>query len=886
LDNIRDGLNVVVGPNEMGKSTLLDALRAVLFEKYDSKAQPIVDLQNDRNQAAPVVELTFELDDGLYCIAKRFLKKPHAHLSCPDGRTLEGDAAEDELRRLLGFDAPGKRGAKAETLGLWNVLWVQQGQSFGVLDLPDSAQSSLHGALEREVGDVLGGRRGRALPQAIERQLKELITPNTSRARGKYKDLIDREKTLGEDLEALRGRRRNLTQTLDDLESAEETLRRLSSAEAESGEADRKELAEAQKRHSRLTELEAHITAAHTELELRDLLLEQAEQAVDERQKLKDDIKVEEVSLGKTGQELAKVREQEREARSRLHELRDDMLTSEKAVTEAEEAVSRHRRIVSVVERRSGISELEGRHRKAEIAEERQREARRAAAAIPVTDEAIIAIREAEKELEKNRGRLSAAATLISFEMTSEGLRGIDVDGKSLVANRLPLRTVKPTTITIPERGRIVVEPAIRNRDELIHQQREAETTLRQALKKAGVETVGDAEEQYAKRRQLLDNAEFACREVEIQAPATDEHGAGAQALSDHIEGLRQALGREMNDLRLEEPPTLENAENALRTAEERARETRDALTMARAALSGPEEAIGALQTEFSTLPGQHDESEKRLAKLRDRLTREENTHPDEDLRVAVESARAALSEQKTAIAGLEAQRTDETLSQLEARISRLEKALQDRHGKRTTLKEKIAGLKARVEAAEGAGLDEAIEEKGRELGLCEEERRRMDREVKVLDLLRTTLRGAEQKAKERYLSPVLNRVRPYLTLLFPSADIRIDGDLCITGVVREAGYEEAFNRLSMGTQEQIAVLVRLAFAQMLAEQGRPATIVLDDALVFSDDRRMDRMFDILNVAARNVQVVALTCREQLFERLGAHPLSLTAANVEELPSA
>ncbi len=139
LDGIEDGLNVIVGPNEMGKSTLLEALRAALFEKYSSKAQPITALQNDRNQAGPVVELAFELDDGVYRITKRFVKKPYARLSCPDGRTLEGDAAEDVLRDLLGFDEPGKTGAKAETLGMGNVLWVQQGHSFGALDLPQSA---------------------------------------------------------------------------------------------------------------------------------------------------------------------------------------------------------------------------------------------------------------------------------------------------------------------------------------------------------------------------------------------------------------------------------------------------------------------------------------------------------------------------------------------------------------------------------------------------------------------------------------------------------------------------------------------------------------------------------------------------------------------------
>lgn len=188
VNGFEDGLNVVVGPNEMGKSTLLDALRAALFEKYSSKAQAITSLQNDRNQAAPVVELEFEVEEGRYRIRKRFVKKPYAQLLCPDGRKLEGDAAEDALRELLGFDEPGKTGAKPETLGMWNVLWVEQGQSFGALDLPDSARSSLHSALEAEVGAVLGGKRGRALPDAIDKQLATLQT-STGRPRAEYKEL-------------------------------------------------------------------------------------------------------------------------------------------------------------------------------------------------------------------------------------------------------------------------------------------------------------------------------------------------------------------------------------------------------------------------------------------------------------------------------------------------------------------------------------------------------------------------------------------------------------------------------------------------------------------------------------------------------------------------
>lgn len=883
LDGIDDGLNVVVGPNEMGKSTLLDALRAVLFEKYSSKAQPIIALQNGRNQAGPVVELAFELDDGIYRVTKRFIKKSYARLSCPDGRTLEGDHAEDMLRSLLDFDEPGKTGAKPETLGMWNVLWVQQGQSFGALDLPESARSNLHSALESEVGTVLGGRRGRALPQAIERQLGELVT-STGRPRGAYKDLINRVDSLREELEELRARRQELSQTLDDLEEAQERLARLSSGGRD--QADQKELEEARKRHSQLAELEARIEAAASDLALKKRNLEQAKQAQAERASLEETITSEGEAVEAARKRLNEVRHQKGKARSRLDALRAGVREAEAAVTKADEAVSQKRRILGAVERRARIRELQGRCEKAQAAEKRQREAQQTAAGILVTDDAIKAIRSAAKGLETIKSRLSAAATLITFDITPEGLPGIEIDGKPLTAEHPSVQAVEPTTIAIPDRGRITVEPAIKDRDKLLRQQRNAKATLKEVLEGAGAKTVSDAEDQYARRQKLLQEADFARQEAQLHAPATDEYEAGAQALVNHIEGLRQILKRAMDDLGLGELPSHQDAETELRIAQEQAEEARNALGTARATLSGPEDTLSALQTELGTVKARYDDGKERLDKLRDQLTQAEAERTNEALRGAIEMARTAVSKQEAAVAELRVQRTDETLPQLEARITRLEKVIKDRRGKRATLKEKIAGLRSHVEALEGAGLDEAIEHKTRELGLSDEERRRLDREGQVLNLLLSTLRGAEQEAKERYLSPVLNRVRPYLQLLFPGADIRIDENLHITGMVREAGYEEAFHHLSMGTQEQIAVLARLAFAEMLVEQGRPATVVLDDALVFSDDRRMSRMFDILNMAAQNVQVIIFTCREQLFEELGGRQLSLQAGSSEELVSA
>ena len=883
LDSIEDGLNVVVGPNEMGKSTLLDALRAVLFEKHSSKAQSILALQNDRNQAAPVIELTIELDDGLYRVTKRFIKKPYARLSCPDGRTLEGDVAEDTLRRLLDIHEPGKTGAKPETLGMWNVLWVQQGRSFGALDLPNSARSSLHNALESEVGTVLGGRRGRALPKAIESQLGELITSTTKRPRGAYKELIERVDTLRQELSTLQARRQDLTQTLMDLEETQENLQRLSTGDRD--RADLKELNEARQHHGRLAELEARIEAACTDRELRKLTLEQAEEAAEARKQLKADVKAEKEALEAAGLQLAEAREQEEEARSKVDELRDGVRQLAATVTEADQAESRHRRVLSAVERRARLLDLEGRYEKAQAAEKLQREAQQAAAAILVTDEAIQEIRMAAQGQESLRSRLNATATLISFDITENGLSGIDVNGKPLTADRRFVRSIEAVTITVPDRGRITVEPAIRDRDNLLRQQQDAASALREALEDVGAKSVTDAEDQYTRREKLLRDLELARQGVELHAPATADYEAGVQALADYIEGLRQILKREMEELDLRELPARGDAETALRTTQEQADEARSMRNTSRAALSGPEDTLSGLQTEIATLQGRYDESMDRLRKLQAEVAQAEEDRSDEELQSGIEAAITRLSEQDAVVARLEGQRSDETLQQLGARIDRLEKALQERRAKRSNLKERIAGLNSLVEAAEGVGLDEAIEQQARELGLAEEEGRRQDREVKVLSLLLSTLRNAEQEAKEQYLSPVLKRVRPYLQLLFPGSDVRIDENLHITGVVREAGYEE-FKHLSMGTQEQIAVLVRLAFAEMLVEQGHPATVVLDDALVFSDDRRMGRIFDILNMAARNVQVIVFTCREQLFESLGGRQLSLETTGGEELASA
>ncbi|MEP9348405.1 AAA family ATPase [Xanthobacter sp. KR7-225] len=883
LDGIGDGLSVVVGANEMGKSTLLEALHAALFEKHASKAQKIVALQNDRNQAAPVVELSFEVEGGLYRITKRFLKKPYARLDCPDGRTLEGEAAEDALRALLRFEEPGKAGAKADTLGMWSVLWVKQGLSFADLALPETARSSLHDALESEVGAVLGGRRGLALPQAIEEQRDDLLT-KAGKPRGAYAKVIESVEAVSAEIAVLAARRQDLSQTLEALEAAQERLARLSAPTRD--REDEAELADARARHGRLAELEARIAGAAHALELRQRDLAQAEAAAAERARLREDMAAEAAALAGAAARLAAARHDGAAARARMDGLRQAVRAAEEEVAACEERALAAQGRAAAVERAARIGELEARLAKAEAAAARARDARQKAAAILVSEAALLAIRKAEKETGAAESRLGAAATLVSLDIPAARRAGIEVDGRPLAPDQDTIRAVEAVTLLIPERGRVTITPAIKDRDLLQRQAEEAAARLKEALARAGVPSPAEAEAQHQRRTRLLAEAEFARSEAELHAPAGEGRAAGAPALADHIAGLRAILAREAAGLGQDGLPGREASEAALRAAQDALAAARAARQAARAALTGPEEDLDRLQAELATLSARHEQAEMRVARLRHALDGAADAVDDAGIEAAIAEARAARARQERDIRALEAQRTEETLPQLGARIERLERALADRREKRAALQEQIAGLKSRLEVSEAAGLDEALALKARELELCEAERARLAREAEVLALLARTLRTAEAEAKQRYLSPVLKRVEPYLRILFPGAQIRIDTDLNITGLLREGAHEEAFHHLSMGTQEQIAVLVRLAFAEMLVERGEPATVILDDALVFSDDTRIKRMFDILNMAAKNVQILVFTCREQLFDELGGKPLTLKPGSGEDLISA
>ena len=878
LGELGDGLNLVVGPNELGKSTLLDAFRAVLFERYSSRARPIMALQNDRSGAAPVVELVFEVNGAEYTLTKRFVKSAYARLKCPDGTLLEADAAENELRSLLGFAEAGTRGATSDTLGMWGVLWVLQGQSFGRPDLPDSALASLSAGLEAEVGTVLGGRRGRELPQIIEKQRDELITAARRQPRGEYKDTIDQISELERRLSEQQQQQLEMSETLEKLAAAEARLSRLEDGSQDI--IDQEELKEAQEQLNEVMRHDLQLEAARSELQNLEVQLEQAQREQSDRASRRAELKTDQERLRQETKRLEKLQEQERESLASLDELRQASTDAEEAVEAALQSEASWRRILDRITRSAELNNLIRQQSEVKATEERLAEAQRQAEQIKVTDESLQHIRQATDMAEQANARLSVAATRISFDIPSDRLSGIEADGVPLTDPPTTVEAVEPVSITIPERGHILIEPAVADRDQLLRTEREARAKLHAALSEVGAKTLADAQILRDQRRDLEVIAGVALQELERLAPP-----GSAPALQPRIDELRQALktsSAEGDEVQVQQK---DRAEAALDSAQTRLQKARAEERIAREAVDERARAVSDLRVEVRTLQNTVDSQTELVERRDERLRGESEVVPDQQLATASDTAAQAVAEQQ-AVSLLEGELSPSTRTQLEARISRLQTAIKQRESSRVDLRIEIGRLRERIEVHDSVGIDEAIEHSQHELEQATHRRDRFESELEVLDLLADTLRSAESEARERYLAPVVGRVRPYLQMLFPSAEIGINEDLYITGMSRQVGYEESFDHLSVGTQEQIVVLVRLAFAEMLIDQGAPAAVILDDALVFSDDQRMRLMFDILSHAARRVQILVFTCRAQLFEGLGAHQLQLASADHESLRSA
>ncbi len=776
IGGLADGLNLIVGPNEMGKSTLLAALVAALFERHRSNAKLVQSFQPHRHRTAPQVALDFEIGSERYRIEKQFLKRPHAHLHLPDGARVDGDDAEAMLEKLLAFD-PGDRRAGDD---IWSVLWVAQGRSFDLPEVGATARVTLQDCLDAELGQAVGVDQGPDLQRGIEDALLELVD-RRGKPRARYQALEHELAELDREIDGDQQRAEELEQELARLEDQQRLHDQLSREQAT--QEDPKALAAARKQRDGLVTLAARQREAQAAEALARQASEQADQRIAERAKLVAALAAADAQQGQAADAEAEAAKQMAAHAAALAWQQDEVVRIE-ALRGQQEA------------RFGGVRNL----------------------------------RRWMRQADDSRAAIEARATEVALSLEPDALVRVQVDGQPAVGGKQKLQALDPIEITIEGVGQIAIRPRI------AHAKR-WRRDLADALHQIDV---------------LLEELELIRRQDPDPPPGQLSlfgQRAGARPDLAAIEGLAAETERRIEALGAE----LEAARGAL-----------------------DQQTAGQRRLEIDAARGKArlEQARDGQAQLRRQLAAAEEQAPQADLDEAANAARKTLEQASEALARLADGDPGAVLAEVETRIGRLEEAIEQRRNRLGDLRAEIEGLQARVRLHAGEGFAERLERARRRRDEARHEHAKCQREVAVLSLLRKTLAEAERDAKERYLAPVAERIRPYLQALFPDAEIVLDEALRITSLRRDAG-EEAFEQLSEGTREQIAILVRLALAELLCDQGKPAVVVLDDALVFSDDERMQRMFAILERAAQRLQIVVLTCRERLFEGVAGKRLHL-----------
>lgn len=188
-----------------------------------------------------------------------------------------------------------------------------------------------------------------------------------------------------------------------------------------------------------------------------------------------------------------------------------------------------------------------------------------------------------------------------------------------------------------------------------------------------------------------------------------------------------------------------------------------------------------------------------------------------------------------------------------------------------------IRELRGRLEASGAEGLEEQRNELAARLEHVNRRYEELDRRARALNLLLDLLQTKRQVLTKRLQAPLQKHLDRYLGLLFPRTTLEVDEQLRPGTFTRDNELGE-INELSFGAREQMGLISRLAYADLLQEAGRPTLIILDDTLVHTDTDRLEAMKRILFDAASRHQILLFTCHPERWHDLGVLPVDLQAA--------
>jgi hypothetical protein len=867
------GVTVISGPNEIGKSSLAEAIDLLFDYPDSSQAKAVTAVQPVDRDQGPVIRLEFRSGPYHATYVKRFVRDRGTELVVhqPRPESLTGRDAHDRAQAIL---------EETVDAGLWKALRIQQGQP---LDYPQlDGHGSLADALDSAAGQVKAGEAESSLFEAAKTEYEKYFTAS-GLVKVPLKDAaaeVDRSTARVVEIEAA------LQAVARDVETSARLADEIAANEAQLGDLRAREveraraLGDLEARQRELEALGSKLATSEATHGQHLLRLEARRSLVARVAATEADLALLVAALEAEAPRLAERRAAEATARERAETARAAHAAAA-AAFDLSDADFEFRRAGLDHEQ---LSERAARIRAADAA------AVHAAGVLErnrVDGAALKAIRAAHLALEVARG----AAETASAEVRVEALRptSLDVNGtvQQIAAGvEWSGRATEPVEMIIGDVARVRVFPAAdsRSRAEAL---RAARRTYDDLLGRAGVADLDAAVHAERERGEAARVQASTDRIIEenVRDLSRAEIEARLDRLARTIEAYpaaraaRIARIAEANPAALDGAADLPGTYDAAREAKHAAGLVRDAalraLTDAESAHARIAEALGNLDRSLDRRRAEADGLRRQAASENDALAAARNDSADAVLATVAEAAAREVESWAAAVAGAQRVIADADPEQVRLLAENAAAAVKSAERRLIEAKESRIRTTTRLESAGEKGLAEALAEAEAATGRAVRAKSDLDRRAAAARLLFETLRRHRDEARRAYRQPLAERIQTLGRLVFGTGfQVELGDDLTVAQRTLH-GRTVPFASLSGGAREQISMIARLACAMMVAEAGG-VPLLFDDALGNSDAQRLDAIGAVLAHAGRKCQVVVLTCAPDRYRNVGtAHVVAL-----------
>jgi hypothetical protein len=846
------GVVVVYGANEIGKSSMIEALDLLLESRDRSTKKEVKQVKPTNADVGS--EVTAEISSGPYRFIyhKRFHKRCETELTllAPRREQLTADEAHDRVRAML-----------AETVDndLWHAQRVLQTGSTAAVNL--SGCDALSRALDVAAGDdaALSGSEP-LLVDRIDGEYARYFTP-TGRPTGEWAAAISRLAEAEAAVVSCAAAvaevddrvRRHAVLTEQVAELSQQRLAagpRLTAAQAA---ADQIAELTGQAREAKLVAAAAAATsaastAAHTgrsrmfaEIETRATTVAEAEveaqAAADALSTARADAEAADAAAGAAALALTAVQGRAESARRAVDQLG--------ARAEADRLSARLAKIDDIQSDRIRVIE--------ELS------------AVTMTEELLQRIENAAAAVDRTGGQLALISAEVQFTAAADIELVAGAQRVSLSAGQSwSITATDPTAVEVPGVLTTHITPGATALDVQV-KYAAAQQELTAALDAAGVADLQAARTADRRRRELRSSRD------QLTATLTGLCG------DDQIDQLRVRLAQ----LRADQPAGADSTLEAAATlaeleAAEEARAAADADCQTKHRIAA---AAGCRLAETSTratvLQGKAATQRVELKAALERLAQERASVGDEDLASAAEAALAAAQAAERRAAELAAELAAAEPDAVAAELADATEAAESLRDQYEQASRALREISIELSVFGGEGRQGKLDTAEIEREHATSQHARIGGRARAAQLLRSVMARHRDTTRLRYVEPYRTELQRLGRPVFgPTFEVDIDSDLCIRSRTLD-GRTVPFESLSGGAKEQLGILARLAGSALVAKEDS-VPVVIDDALGFTDPDRLAKMGKVFDTVATHGQVIVLTCCPDRYDGVeGAHRIDL-----------